>query len=64
MDNMTAKKRKYKGLNKSTRLHTHHGAEHQTKILKGNEQERRVASHTKEQRTILQGKSHLSEITA
>ena len=62
MDNMTAKKRKYKGIKKSTRLHTHQGAERQTKILKGNEQEHRVAGHTKERRAILQGKFHLLEI--
>ena len=60
MDNMTTKKCKYKGLNKSTRLHTHHSAKRQTKILKGNEQEWWVASHTKEWHGILQGKSHLS----
>lgn len=64
MDNTTTKKRKYKGLNRSTRLHTHHGAERQTKVLKGNEQGHRVANHTKERRTILQGKSHLSKTIA
>ena len=57
MADRTGNKRKFKGITKAAKQHTHRGTERQTKVLKGSEQDHRGATHAEERRTILQGKS-------
>lgn len=50
-------KRKYKTMTKQAKVHSHHGPERQTKILKPTDQEARITAHTAERRAIIQGMS-------